>query len=79
MSSLQSAICVTIGFLLIFGETNFVEAPKIHKIRETCSPRKKVPMAVSMPYAHLQDEHVHLYALHVQTMHNPERDRGSFR
>ena len=35
VSSLQSAIRVMIEFLLIFGKTNFMEAPKIRKI---CSP-----------------------------------------
>ena len=35
VSSLQSAICVMIEFLLIFSETNFMEVPKIH---EFCSP-----------------------------------------
>ena len=39
-SSLQSAIHVTIEFPLIFHETFFVEVPKIHKIREICSPQK---------------------------------------
>ena len=34
MSSLHSAISVTIEFLLIFGETNFVKVPKIHEIRK---------------------------------------------
>ena len=33
-SSLQSAICVTIGFPLIFGEINFVDVPKVHEIRK---------------------------------------------
>ena len=28
-------------FPLIFGETNFVEVPKIHKIHEIYGPRKK--------------------------------------
>ena len=28
VSSLQSAICITIKFPLIFGETNFVKVPK---------------------------------------------------
>ena len=37
-SSLQSAIHVTIEFPLIFHETFFVEVPKIHEIREICSP-----------------------------------------
>ena len=31
MSSLQSAIRATIKFLLIFGETNFMEVPKCTK------------------------------------------------
>ena len=43
VSSLQSAICVTIEFLLIFGETNFMQVPKIHKIHEICSPQKRRP------------------------------------
>ena len=41
MSSLQSTIHVTIGFLLIFGETNFVEVPNIHEIHTICSPQQK--------------------------------------
>ena len=40
LSSLQSAIRVTIEFSLIFGETNFLEGPKIHEIHEICSPQK---------------------------------------
>ena len=44
VSSLQSTVCVMIEFLLIFDETNSVEAPKIHKIRENCSPQKRHPM-----------------------------------
>ena len=40
VSSLQSAIYVTIEFPLIFSETNFVEAPKIHKIHEIFSLQK---------------------------------------
>ena len=40
LSSLQSAISVTIEFSLIFGETNFVEVPKIRKI---CSSQKRHP------------------------------------
>ena len=43
VSSLQSAIHVTIEFPLIFGETNFEEVPKIHEICKICSPQKKVP------------------------------------
>ena len=43
VSSLQSAIHVTIEFPLIFGETNFVEVPKIHEISEICSPQKSHP------------------------------------
>ena len=43
LASLQSAIRVTIKFLLIFGETIFVEVPKIHEIREVCSPQKVCP------------------------------------
>ena len=43
VSSLQSAIRVTIEFPLIFGKTNFVEVPKIHKIHKICSPGKKAP------------------------------------
>ena len=43
VSSLQSAIRVTIEFLLVFGETNFMEVPKIHEIHEICSPQKKEP------------------------------------
>ena len=39
VSSLQSAICVMIEFLLIFDETNFMEVAKIHEI---CRSRKKV-------------------------------------
>ena len=46
VSFLQSAIHVTIEFPLIFGETNFVEVPKIHEIREICSPQKKAPYIV---------------------------------
>ena len=38
--SLQSAICVTIGFLIIFGETNFMEVQKIRKI---CNPQERCP------------------------------------
>ena len=41
VSSIQSAIRVTIAFLLIFGETNFVEVPTIHEIHEICSPQNK--------------------------------------
>ena len=41
--SLQPAICVTIKFLLIFGETNFVQVPKIHEIG---SPGKKAPYGI---------------------------------
>ena len=41
--SLRSAICVTIEFLLIFSETNFVEVPKIHEIG---SPGKKAPYGI---------------------------------
>ena len=41
--SLQSVIHVTIEFPLIIGETNFMEVPEIHKIHETCSPRKRRP------------------------------------
>ena len=40
VSSHQSASRVTIKFSLIFGEINFIE---VSKIREICSPRKKVP------------------------------------
>ena len=40
MSSLQSAIRVTIEFSLLFGETNFVEVPKIHEIHKICNPQK---------------------------------------
>ena len=36
-SSFQSVICFTIEFPLIFGETNFMEVPKIHEIHEICS------------------------------------------
>ena len=43
VSSLQSVICVTIEFPLIFGKTNFMEVPKIHKIRKIYSPGKKAP------------------------------------
>ena len=43
VSSLQSEIHVTIEFLLIFGEANFVEVSKIHEIREICSLRKRHP------------------------------------
>ena len=38
VSSLQPTICVMIEFLLILGETNFMEVPKIHKI---CSFQKR--------------------------------------
>ena len=41
--SLQCAIHVTIGFPIIFSETNFVKVRKIHKIHEICSPQKKEP------------------------------------
>ena len=41
VSSFQSVICVMIEFLLIFGDTNFVEVSKIHKI---CSPQKRPPV-----------------------------------
>ena len=34
-------ICVTMEFLLIFDETNFVEVLKIHEIREIYGPRNK--------------------------------------
>ena len=47
MSSLQSAIRVMIEFLLIFGETIFVEVPKIHEIREVCSPQKVCPTVIT--------------------------------
>ena len=40
VSSLQSAIRVTIEFSLIFGKTNFVEVAKIHEIHKICSPWK---------------------------------------
>ena len=43
VSSLLTAICVTIEFSLIFGETNFVQVPKIHKIYEICSPQERRP------------------------------------
>ena len=42
-SSLQSTICVTIEFLLIFGETNFMEVPKILKIRKFLALKKGTP------------------------------------
>ena len=45
-ASLQFAIHVTIGFPLIFGETNFMEVPKIHEIHVSCSPRKKAPYGI---------------------------------
>ena len=47
VSSLQFAIHVTIEFLLIFGETNFVEVPKIHEICEICSPQKRCPKVLA--------------------------------
>jgi len=34
-------IHITNEFLLIFGETIFVEVPKIHKINEIYGPQKK--------------------------------------
>ena len=49
VSSLQSAIHVTIEFPLIFGETNFVEVPKIHEIHKICSPRQKVLYSMLIP------------------------------
>ena len=44
VSSLQSAICVTIEFPLIFGEIKFVEVPKIHEIGIL---RKKAPYVMN--------------------------------
>ena len=41
VSSLQSAIRVTIAFPLIFGETNFVEVPTIHEF---------VALNIKVPY-----------------------------
>ena len=46
VSSFQSAIRIMIEFPLIFGETNLLEVPKIHEIREICSPRKKAPYSI---------------------------------
>ena len=64
-------------FLLIFGETNFVEIPKIHKIHEICSPQKKAPYGNSLrdgqththtythTYAHTHTHtHTHTHSTH---------------
>ena len=47
VSSLQSAIHVTIEVLLILGEKNFMEVPKIHEI---CSPWQKVSYCTNFKY-----------------------------
>ena len=36
----------TMEFPLIFGETNFVEVPKIYKICEIYGPRKRAPYGI---------------------------------
>ena len=54
VSSLQSAIHVTIEFPLIFGEKNFVEVPKIHEIHKIFNPRKRRPMVHSNAYLYQQ-------------------------
>ena len=55
----QFAIRVTIEFPLIFIETNFVEVPKIHKIREMCSPWKRHPMVSFFKITHYTNAHMH--------------------
>ena len=53
VSFLQSAIRFTIEFPLIFGETNFVEVPKIHEIHEFLALEKRHPTVChcqSVPY-----------------------------
>ena len=44
VSSIQSVIHVMVEIPLIFGETNFMEVPKIRKM---CSPRKRQPMVAT--------------------------------
>ena len=52
---MHDAIRVAMEFLLIFGETNFVEVLKIHEIRKIYSPRKKSALRYHMNYIQYRD------------------------